>query len=61
LPVSAVHSHLLVNEPLLRFNINGLVVAAGVNTMKNVMFKRSLKKYGHILPDGIFLLPSADE
>ena len=33
------HSHSIVNEPFLRFTINGLLVGVGVNTMKNTMFR----------------------
>jgi hypothetical protein len=41
LPASAGHSHSIVNEPFSRLNINGLVVMAGGNTMKNTMFGKS--------------------
>ena len=33
------HSHSIVNEPFLLFNINNLLVGACGNTMKNTMFK----------------------
>jgi hypothetical protein len=35
------HSHSIVNEPFLRFNINGLSVGVGDNTMKNTMLGNS--------------------
>jgi hypothetical protein len=40
------HSHSIVNEPFLQFNINGLLVDAGGNTMKNAMFKHSFQLAG---------------
>jgi|GEM_PF-2547903 len=35
------HSHPIVNEPLLQFNINGLVVGVCGNTMKNTIFNQT--------------------
>jgi hypothetical protein len=37
------YSHSIVNEPFLQFIINGLLVGAGGNTMKNTMFRNFLK------------------
>ena len=36
---NSCHSHSIVNEPFLRFNINSLLFGVGSNTMKNNMFK----------------------
>jgi len=47
-PVVAGYSHSIVNEPFLRFNINGLLIGLGVNTMKNTMFKKSCQLPGKI-------------
>jgi hypothetical protein len=33
------YSHSIVNEPFSSFNINGLLVVVGGNTMKNTMFR----------------------
>jgi len=38
----------MVNEPFFRFNINGLIVCVGDNTMKNTMFKKSFQLPGKI-------------
>jgi hypothetical protein len=46
LPASAGHSHSIANEPLLRFDINGLLVGVGDNTMQNTMFKKSCQLLG---------------
>jgi hypothetical protein len=43
LPASTDHSHSIVNKPFFQFNINGLVVGAGSNTMKNTMLRKSFK------------------
>ena len=42
---NTLHSHSIVNEPFLRFTINGLLVGVGVNTMKNTMFRNFFKKF----------------
>ena len=41
IPVNTSHSHSIVNEPFLRFNINDLIIDASENTMKNTMFRNS--------------------
>ena len=49
LPVpDLAYSHSIVNEPFLQFNINGLLVGVGGNTMKNTMLRNFFKKF-HIL------------
>ena len=42
------HSHSIVNEPFLLFNINGLIVVLCGNTMKNTMLRKSFKMLGKI-------------
>jgi hypothetical protein len=34
----------MLNEPFIQFNSNGLIVAAGGNTMKNTMLRKPLKE-----------------
>jgi hypothetical protein len=48
LPANAGHSHSIINGPFLQFNINGLLVGAGSNTMKNTMLKKSFKMHEKI-------------
>ncbi len=38
---NSCHSHSIVNDPSSLFNINGLLVSVGGNTMKNTLFKKS--------------------
>ena len=40
---NSCHSHSIINEPFLQFNINGLIVGVGSNTMKNTMLRKSFK------------------
>jgi len=40
---NSCHSHSIVNEPFLLFNINGLIVGVGSNTMKDTMLRNFLK------------------
>ncbi|MCP3668397.1 MAG: hypothetical protein GY696_38915 [Gammaproteobacteria bacterium] len=48
MPAVARHSHSIVNEPFLRFNINELLLGVGGNTMNNTMLKKSFQMPGKI-------------
>ncbi len=48
MPALARHSHSIVNEPFLRFNINELLLGVGGNTMNNTMLKKSFQMPGKI-------------
>jgi hypothetical protein len=43
LPVSADHSHSIVNEPFLSLTIQWLIFLQIGNTMKNTMLRKSFK------------------